>query len=341
MDRKRPAELSDIPVAAKVAKPAVQQVGLLHTTTIQETLDILECVICLDTPRKRPIFSCTFAHITCLSCLTLLSKNPCPKCTVDCLACSTNSTELLCICKSCPGSCPLCHTHTLKPDLLVGKLADSLLKNYTTTCKNASNGCQKTRLINDIWKHEDSCQYRDIKCIANITHSCPWQGSLAKLLAHVKGSSCIQIIRNDSNDIPFQSFIGDVSPGKGTSVFDRTYDTWWKPILLVSRKFIKYLVFLTVLRSSQGLWFMYVYSYCPVYVRNKIIVDILLHQSDNYPGKFSYTYRGSPLSTTLTQSEAHRTGKFLVLTDNQVKALQTQQNIFEYRATIKECPLQN
>jgi len=304
-------------------------------------LEMLECPICLDYPRSRPIYTCDNGHIVCSTCRAGLTSKPCIECMKSCKTCSKSKEKpsALCkgSCKECLGICPTCRDHKLKPDIFVGRLADKLLKEVMANCRFAAHGCVKQEKLGIIANHEERCQYREVHCPAKHRGACQWMGSLAKMIVHVKDAACIQILRSDNVNEPFKSFIGDFSQADLT-VFNRTQITHWKPVLLVSRTVVQYLLYLTIQRSATGVWFIHVRSFSPESLLQRITVRLELFKSGEENSSQKYIYEGGANSNKLSNDEAMAAGKFLILNDAQLKLLKTEQTIFEYKVSVSIDP---
>ena len=297
-------------------------------------LEMLECPVCLDYPRSRPIYTCDNGHVVCSTCRAGLTAKHCQECMKTCKACSKGPSALCKgSCKDCLGICPSCRDHKLKLDIFVGRLADKLLKEVMANCMFAAHGCVKQEKLGTIANHEERCQYREVHCPAKHRGACPWIGSLAKMIVHVKDAACIQILRSDNVNEPFKSFIGDFSQADMT-VFNRTQVTHWKPVLLVSRTVVQYLLYLTIQRSATGYWYIHVRSFSPESLLQRITVRLELFKSGEENSSQKYIYEGGANSNKLSNDEAMAAGKYLVLTDAQLKLLKTEQTIFEYKVSV-------
>jgi hypothetical protein len=149
----------------------------------------------------------------------------------------------------------------------------------------------------------------------------------------------LQILRNDDVNKPFKSFIGDFSQADMT-VFNRKQVTHWKPVMLVSRTIVQYLLYMTIQRSGSGEWYLQVRTFSPDSLLSKIKVKLEVFRTEGaaaaQPGKQSttFSYEGSVVSSKLSNEEAVATGKFLMLADPQMKCLKTEDTIFEYRVNV-------
>jgi hypothetical protein len=207
--------------------------------------------------------------------------------------------------------------------------------------------------------HEERCQYRIVHCPAKHRNTCLWQGSLAKMIQHVRELKCIQILHiDDAPNSSFRSFIGDFSD-KNITVFNRSVVTHWKPIMLVSRAVVQYLLYLTIQRSPAGDWYLQIRSFSPDSVIDRIRVEMSVFNTGraaslialnntsktessnsnenikNINGSIhKYTYEGGVVSHTLMNEDVIAAGKFLILKDAQMKLIRTDNAIFEYSIKI-------
>ena len=137
-------------------------------------LDMLECPVCLDYPRQRPIYTCDNGHVTCSKCISKIK-----------------------------GSCPTCRNEEIKPNPFVGRMADKALQGVLVPCQFACHGCKSKQQIHVMEHHEEHCQYREVHCPAKHRGSCHWLGSLPKMVTHVRENGCIQV--NLFTDFPAYS----------------------------------------------------------------------------------------------------------------------------------------
>ena len=135
----------------------------------EEVLDMLECIVCLEYPRSRPIYTCGNGHVTCAGCHSKLES------------------------EWKKGTCPHCGDRHIKQDRFVQRLADKTLQGITTACQFAQFGCRVEQVIASIGGHEEQCQYREVHCPAKHRGACQWFGALPKMVAHVREKGCIQV----------------------------------------------------------------------------------------------------------------------------------------------------
>ena len=134
-------------------------------------LDMLECLVCLEYPRSRPIYTCSNGHVTCAGCQAKLEA------------------------AWKKGTCPKCEDRHIKQDPFVHRLADKTLQGIPTPCQFAQFGCAVEQDIAAIGGHEEQCQYREVHCPAKHRGACLWFGALPKMVAHVREKGCIQVSR--------------------------------------------------------------------------------------------------------------------------------------------------
>ena len=159
-----------------------------------------------------------------------------------------------------------------------------------------------------------------------------WSGSVAKLLIHGREKPCIQVLRGGNGNEPFNSFIGDYREPEMT-VFNQARVIYWKPILLVGQGVSGYLVYITIHRTPAGIWFITPRSYSPERIIQGMEVQIEIFQSGARNSQ-TYVYEGGLTSSQLSYKEAKTAGKFMTLSDGQVKMLSTENNIFEFNINV-------
>ena len=140
--------------------------------------------------------------------------------------------------------------------------------------------------------------------------------------------------------MPFKSFIGDFSDPNIT-VFERRQVTHWKPVLLVSRAIVKYLIYITIQRDATGLWYIQFRTFSPEVVLQRIRVKLQVYRSESTKNEQMFSYEGPVISNTLSNSEMLQEGKYLLLTDAQLKLLRTEETIFEYSVEVMVKPRLN
>ena len=278
----------------------------------------LKCPVCFDYPRQIPIYTCTNGHILCSACQQSIQFNH---------VCDLNRM-------GCKGKCPVCRNHELKVDSDVQELGVGLVTNFKEHCRFTDFGCSTKTNLSKLASHEPKCQYRIVHCLAKHRNSCNWVGSLKDLVVHVKKSNCIQIINTGEDNNIFKSSIGDFSDKRFT-VFGRLEDTHWKPVLLISRKICKYLIYLTMYRSGDGRWFLTARSLSPDTVLERLRVRIEVYKSGEDKGS-RFIYQGHINSYNLTNQEIFSSGKLLLLSDTQLRMMRKEDTILGYTVTVWE-----
>ena len=288
-------------------------------------LDMLECPVCLEYPRQRPIYTCNNAHVTCSKCITKIK-----------------------------GSCPICRNDEINPNPFVGRMADKALQGILVPCQFACHGCKLRQQIHAMEHHEVHCQYREVHCPAKHRGACHWLGSLLKMVGHVKERGCIQvnlfitvsistfyflriiifqIIRTNDPSNLFKSFIGDFSD-PNTTVFNRNQVTHWKPVMMVSEAVVKYLIYMTIQRKAGGLWYIQFRSFSSSSVIPRFTVKLQVYKSEATKDEQKFSYEGAVISSNVSDKEMLEEGKYLLLTDAQLKLLKTESTIFEYDVEV-------
>ncbi len=164
---------------------------------------------------------------------------------------------------------------------------------------------------------------------------------------------------------PFKSFIGDFSQADLT-VFNRTLVTHWKPVMMVNRAVVQYLLYMTIQRTKDGEWYLQVRTFSPDSMIDRIKVRLEVFKSNRKPITAAaaaeksgsepepdqevpppapapapvphtapvFGYSGGVVSSRLTNEEVLGTGRYLLLSDAQMKCLKTEETIFEYKVDV-------
>jgi len=120
---------------------------------------LLECPVCLDTPRSKPIFPCAEnGHLICGSCHPkLVSSN-----------------------ESCPQCKGLLGNGGSRSILL-----EKMLELLPHKCEFSQTGCEVELTNEDLAAHEKLCLHRVVKCPLGGTCTCKSRVSLKKMLDHI------------------------------------------------------------------------------------------------------------------------------------------------------------
>ena len=267
-------------------------------------LDMLECPVCLDYPRERPIYTCDNGHVTCSKCISKIN-----------------------------GSCPTCRNAQMKPNPFVGRMADKALEDVLVPCRFACHGCNSRERINAMEHHEEYCQYREVHCPAN---SCNWIGSLPKMVTHVKDKGCVQINRGNESNHHFHVKVVDFNDPNMT-VFHQREVCHWKPIMMLDKAVEKYLIYMTIQRnwwSSGELWYIQLRSFSSLAVLPRIKVKLQVFKSEETKDEEKFSYDGGVISNSASHQEMMEEGKYLLLTDAQLKLLKTESTLFQYHVKV-------
>ena len=202
-------------------------------------------------------------------------------------------------------------------------------------CKWSVNGCSNQEDEYTIANHEERCPHRQVHCPAKFRGKCQWTGSIKDMVAHFKEKACIQIVRANCNQ-SFKSYITDF-PHPGQTVFNMTKTMYWKPIILVSRGVVNYLVYITVQRTPTGIWYIIPRSFASPANLRRLTIKLQLFK---YPTsqQLEYIYIGRVTSSNLSNEEVLVSSDYLRLTDRQLSMLKTTEAIFHYKAAIYLTP---
>ena len=205
----------------------------------------------------------------------------------------------------------------------------------TVICRWAVHGCTYEGDEQFITNHEWKCAHRQIVCPARFRDNkskCNWEGSVSNWATHVKAKACIQVIKANCNQM-FKSHVGDFTE-PGQTVFKMSKPVTWKPVCLVSRDKIQYLVHLTIQRTSAGIWYIIPKSFASPEDLRRLVIKLQLFKDNSTPQSFEYIYIGKITASHLSHDEALATHDYLRLTDAQVSLLKSTDKIFSYKAAI-------
>ena len=145
---------------------AEQCTDLVNANAIKDIREMLQCPVCLEYPRAPPIYRCYNDHIICSACQVKVK------------------------------TCPTCRDPRISVNRFAAKLAITVLRQVSAACRFSSHGCDKKDRVPLLSRHEEMCQFREIRCPASHRGVCKWVGSLAKLVTHARDGKCIQVRKN-------------------------------------------------------------------------------------------------------------------------------------------------
>ena len=173
------------------------------------------------------------------------------------------------------------------------------------------------------------CIARQIPCPNAINGGCEFKGHIRAFLHHIRETGHAQMSiyekwnRNNPNDpfetdTTFQCHVGDYKTGP--SVFEREEtDTYWKPNLFLSKKTLTAgIATLIASRYPDQTWRLMVLVMVSKRTAKQWTVNLTVSDFDRDDAPV-YSYKGQPVSCELSSEEALHTGKFLVLSDDQVR----------------------
>ena len=140
------------------------------------------------------------------------------------------------------------------------------------------------------------------------------------------------LLTHDPSNL-FKSFIGDFSD-PNTTVFNRNQVTHWKPVMMVSEAVVKYLIYMTIQRKASGLWYIQFRSFSSSSVIPRFTVKLQVYKSEATKDEQKFSYEGAVISSNVSDKEMLEEGKYLLLTDAQLKLLKTESTIFEYDVEV-------
>lgn len=289
-----------------------------------DLLEQLECSACRFTPRDGAIYNCDNGHPVCARCHPRLSR------------------------------CPMCRSKAFSQrNKLAERMRETLLQTVTIPCANELTGCKASGLWDDLKKHENVCLHREVRCPAHHRRACDWVGSLKELYIHLNEKKCTQIIKQDEEEKAFTSVIGDFLDDM--TVFDRKSMTHWKPVMLVTRHLFRLFAYLVMSRAPSGEWFFYVRVMAGKEIVERVKAEIVVRSpaSDlsevkivkasevpaaaGRPSKEEFYHEGFVNSFEATEDEVFKSGRYLKLSDAEVKRLQNGKTLLEYEVDLRLC----
>ena len=132
-----------------------------------DIVDLLECPVCLETPRRGPIYNCSNGHVLCADCQT--KTKTCPTCRCKKIDCR---------------------------NIIAEKLLAEALVDRVVSCRLKTDGCNFQALSHRVHWHEQLCVYRTVSCPTHGWSSCTWTGQLRTLLQHIVEKRCAQVTHN-------------------------------------------------------------------------------------------------------------------------------------------------
>ena len=212
------------------------------------------------------------------------------------------------------------------------------------SCQFSGRGCTYKRerhLVSEIREHEKLCGYRSIFCMAKHRGACQWEGPIPDFMSHVRTSNCVQILRNGPGNLgPFSHFISDCGL-PGSSVLNRTVASHWQPTLFASAEITSFLIYLTIRRSSTGLWTLVLRTFSPKAMRDRVRVQFWVHGNARAgePASHKFTYRGGIVSHMTPNADILQAKKLLLLNDDQVRLMRTDDGtLFHYNLSVDIAP---
>ena len=276
-------------------------------------LKVLECSSCKKLPKQQQnIYGCSQGHLLCQNCV--------------------DNTE----------KCPVCLEKSKAfAELIMNKIFPNVQKSHVQ-CRFEL--CKAELNIKDLKDHESFCTHREVPCPSTHRGACMWNGPLSQLIQHVKENGCVQVIFDDSCSnttnqsisenqnvtIAFKSNLCDF-PATEKSVFERNdVITHWKPVLLLSKKFLNLWCYVVIQRDYLGFWRLMTYSMLPKDCTNQINIKIIV--GDSATGR-SFNFSGKLTSFETFTKE----GNFLYLHDVQIKPFKIigQPILFDYSIELE------
>jgi hypothetical protein len=262
--------------------------------------DISSCQVCYELPRLGPIYTCSQGHLICQRCNDLVKI------------------------------CPLCRDPILKnrsriSEYIIGKY----LKDNYTACLNHTLGCNKKATLKELYDHEVVCPFTEVTCPGKI-HGCEWKGARISLPIHINTTmSCVDKIEsvdrwmncNKRRSERYINVIRDFGLQEQT-IFLKTQDVFWKPILHSSNKTNPMWTYLVVSRKKNGVWTFQVKGYMSPELALQMRAKITLTAADSHTPNNGMTkhiicpmYTGAITSHWTSDKDAENMGRYLTATD--------------------------
>jgi hypothetical protein len=213
-------------------------------------------------------------------------------------------------------------------------------------CPNSQLGCHTTGPEDKIKRHAMCCDYQRLGCPAQHVDDierCNYTGAAHLLEDHVR-SSCAGLTRRPYLESTFHGSIRDNPFWKGEgaavaevplpfrrvgegnragTVFARSLETYWAPVLLEAPGLTNYRLFLLVVRSISKQWYLSVRSLNPLL--GGALVTLEVYRSGRPVGGPVHTWSGPVSPSHMNNMDVQSSGQFMRLNDAQVHLLDTHQ----------------
>ena len=187
--------------------------------------------------------------------------------------------------------------------------------------------------------HEEFCLEKDtFTCPLASRAQCQYRASMNQVLSHLSESKCTNLLtakaltRNSNSVVQFKGKILDDEEHPTMQFFQKKSS--WRPTALYSEetKLIG-LPTIYISRHWDRTWSIVLTGQRSQELLNQVIctIEITNDQKKNAP---SIMYQRSPISSDKTCAEVFRNGDYLILHDSQVKAMRTQNKLFNYKVTF-------
>ena len=338
--RKESGTQNETPITSKmsVSTETEEQMNVAmeaeeEANRVSDIRGLMECPVCLNYPRRSPMFckerlvyTCKNAHIVCGFCYEKLrSANAMGLNTA--MARNVNPSFTT-------AKCPTCREPELSPSWIAGKILEKAMIGKRIRCRNEVYGCEQQTSWEIMYYHEISCTFREVICFATHRDACTWVGTLPSLIRHVMETGCVTVVKNiKENELVFQANLGNFQDTRIT-VFLSDTTLHWRPVLLMSDKVGKYLIYVTFMRDVSGDWYITVRSVSPPYIRQKITYSIKIFYDGVESRQVKCSWTGFPVSHSNSNEEVMNSGEYLMFNDSQLRNLTSKPYIFEYEVEL-------
>ena len=104
--------------------------------------------------------------------------------------------------------------------------------------------------------------------------------------------------------------------------------------MMVSEAVVKYLIYMTIQRNAGGLWYIQFRSFSSSAVLPRFKVKLQVFKSEATRDEQKFSYQGGVISNSASHQEMMEEGKYLLLTDAQLKLLKTESTLFQYHVEV-------
>ena len=276
----------------------------------------LQCPVCQDCPRQSPIHNCQQGHLLCNECYEEIKNK------------NKNG-------KNGIVNCPLCREPLIGKSLLAEHIIENILCDALTECRYKPIGCNEVNTMKKLIIHkQNTCTFRTVQC-----PGCTEKGPINSIvLTHIPNSTCADVIIYDRWPATYIEPIIDEPHPKDSVFKDKEASIHYAPTLLTIRHNLSFIPYLTVRRLSTGQWYFTVKGIGTSETRSQFRAKISIEKCvQSNPEEIEAPHFAASLNIHDSQDELSKIierGSYIMLTDEQIKNLQSPKSIFRYSITI-------